>query len=389
MRFSPYYIPVVLGLALTVPAASPASAQIAVSISVPIAPPPLPYYVQPPIPEPGYIWTPGYWAYADEDGYYWVPGTWVEPPSVGLYWTPAWWGFENGFYGFHPGYWGPHVGFYGGIDYGYGYNGYGFFGGRWNGGIFAYNSLVVNFGGRHFDNVYRETIAHNTDNHISFNGGKGGIRTRPNAEQSAAERDTHVQPTGEQMHHFQAAGGNPALRATANHGRPEVAATARPGAFTGRDAIPARAAGPGAAHSEAVTRGPAGGPRAAAEQSGGPAQGAASPRQGASRPEMGAGQPQQTRQETTPATRQGGGVNRAEHVTTPRPEAAPRAPGPVPQQHQMARPAAPQRAAQPPRPTQHAAPPRQAPQGGRAGGAPHGGGGGGAPHGGSGDKDPH
>ena len=50
MRFSPCYIPVILGLALTVPSAMPASAQVAVSISVPIAPPPLPIYVQPPIP---------------------------------------------------------------------------------------------------------------------------------------------------------------------------------------------------------------------------------------------------------------------------------------------------------------------------------------------------
>ncbi len=53
-----------------------------------VAPPELPVYEQPAIPEPGYIWTPGYWAYS-RDGYYWVPGTWVEPPSVGLLWTPA------------------------------------------------------------------------------------------------------------------------------------------------------------------------------------------------------------------------------------------------------------------------------------------------------------
>ena len=29
------------------------------------------------LPGPGYIWTPGYWAYDPADGYYWVPGTWV------------------------------------------------------------------------------------------------------------------------------------------------------------------------------------------------------------------------------------------------------------------------------------------------------------------------
>jgi hypothetical protein len=43
-------------------------------ISITIAPPALPVYVQPPIPEPGYLWTPGYWAYGP-DGYFWVPGT--------------------------------------------------------------------------------------------------------------------------------------------------------------------------------------------------------------------------------------------------------------------------------------------------------------------------
>ncbi len=45
-------------------------------------PPPLPVYEQPPMPAPGYHWTPGYWAWNNSD-YYWVPGVWVEPPRVG------------------------------------------------------------------------------------------------------------------------------------------------------------------------------------------------------------------------------------------------------------------------------------------------------------------
>src|SRR5713226_7503522 len=49
------------------------------------APPPLPDYEQPPCPEDGYMWTPGYWAWGG-GGYYWVPGTWVQPPQVGLLW---------------------------------------------------------------------------------------------------------------------------------------------------------------------------------------------------------------------------------------------------------------------------------------------------------------
>ena len=73
-------------------------------------------YEQPPCPEDGYFWSPGYWAYGD-DGYFWVPGAWVEVPQPGYFWTPGYWGFGDGIYRWHDGYWGPHVGFYGGINY--------------------------------------------------------------------------------------------------------------------------------------------------------------------------------------------------------------------------------------------------------------------------------
>ena len=82
------------------------------------APPPLPDYEQPPCPEDGYMWTPGYWAWGG-GGYYWVPGTWVQPPRVGVLWTPGYWGFVGGVYAFHVGYWGPHIGYYGGVNYGF------------------------------------------------------------------------------------------------------------------------------------------------------------------------------------------------------------------------------------------------------------------------------
>ena len=40
------------------------------SISVSFAPPELPVYEQPLCPGDGYLWTPGYWAYAgDDDGF--------------------------------------------------------------------------------------------------------------------------------------------------------------------------------------------------------------------------------------------------------------------------------------------------------------------------------
>ena len=67
-----------------------ASAAVSIGISVNLAPPPLPVYDQPIAPGPGYIWTPGYWAWDPDFGYYWVPGTWVMPPAIGLLWTPGW-----------------------------------------------------------------------------------------------------------------------------------------------------------------------------------------------------------------------------------------------------------------------------------------------------------
>src|SRR5579863_6463849 len=127
-----------------------------VALSVTVAPPPLPVYAQPVIPGPGYLWTPGYWAWGPE-GYYWVPGTWVLPPAVGLLWTPGYWGWVDGRYFWHGGYWGEHVGYYGGINYGFGYIGVGYFGGFWDHDHFHYNSVANNFGGTHITNVYRQT----------------------------------------------------------------------------------------------------------------------------------------------------------------------------------------------------------------------------------------
>jgi hypothetical protein len=119
---------------LAISAAS--SAQIGIAVSIRIAPPELPVYEQPICPQDGYIWTPGYWAYGDQD-YYWVPGTWVMAPEVGYLWTPGYWGGDGDDYIFHEGYWGTEVGFYGGISYGYGYFGHGYEGGRWDNGHFA------------------------------------------------------------------------------------------------------------------------------------------------------------------------------------------------------------------------------------------------------------
>ena len=209
--------------------ASSASAQIAVGISVRVAPPEIPVYVQPPCPTDGYLWTPGYWSYANDD-YYWVPGVWVTPPSVGLLWTPGYWGFAGGFYGFHAGYWGPHIGFYGGVNYGFGYGGVGFGGGEWRGGHFAYNTAVVNVNTAVIHNTYvnRSVVSAGVGSRASFNGA-GGVTATASASERAAANEPHVQPTSEQMTHEHSASMDKSNFASANHGRPANPAMSRVG----------------------------------------------------------------------------------------------------------------------------------------------------------------
>jgi hypothetical protein len=216
------------------------SAQIGIGISVRIGPPALPVYAQPICPGPGYLWTPGYWAWSDAGGYYWVPGTWVVGP-VGMLWTPGYWGFAGGFYGWHGGYWGPHVGFYGGINYGFGYGGVGFAGGEWRGGAFFYNRAVMNVNVHSVTNVYNRTVIVN-NTHVAFNG-PGGVEARPTAQEESYAREQHTPALATQREHEHAASQNRQLFASENHGRPAIAATARPGDFSGRNVTRANAAG--------------------------------------------------------------------------------------------------------------------------------------------------
>ena len=207
---------------------------IGIGISVHVGPPALPVYTQPPLPAPGYIWTPGYWGYGDA-GYYWIPGVWVRPPRVGVLWTPGYWGFAGGVYGWHAGYWGPHVGFYGGVNYGFGYGGVGFCGGMWHGGVFAYNSAVANFGGVHVTNVYvdRTIVERNTivsANHVSFNGG-AGIQARPTAMGMQAAHEQHFEATANQVQHQNFAAQDRSQLASVNHGRPTTMATSNVNAY--------------------------------------------------------------------------------------------------------------------------------------------------------------
>jgi WXXGXW repeat (2 copies) len=256
----------VLGfLLLSIPAvlALPASAQFGVSISVRIGPPALPVYEQPLCPGPGYFFTPGYWSWDDDGGYYWVPGTWVVAP-VGLLWTPGYWGWNDGVYVWNAGYWGPEIGFYGGINYGFGYGGNGYYGGEWRGGTFFYNTAVTRVNTTTITNVYvNKTVIVNNSSHVAFNGGSGGVTARPTERQIAYARETHTPPIAAQTQQREEASKNRALFASTNHGRPTIAASAKPGEFSGKEVIAARAAGgtyhaPKMSPKEARASGPAG-----------------------------------------------------------------------------------------------------------------------------------
>jgi hypothetical protein len=207
-----------------------------VGVSVSIAPPELPVYDQPICPGDGYIWTPGYWAWDGE--YYWVPGTWVLAPEVGFLWTPGYWGWGGSGYFFNDGYWGPTVGFYGGINYGFGYIGHGYEGGRWQNGHFFYNTAVNHVNGDAIHNVYNTRVDERSVSHVSFNGGNGGINERATPQEEAAAHDRHIPPVAAQTQHVYVARNNPQQHVSANHGAPPTVATSRPNLATHPKELP-------------------------------------------------------------------------------------------------------------------------------------------------------
>ena len=207
-----------------------------------IAPPAIPIYTQPYCPGPGYIWTPGYWAWGDF-GYYWVPGVWVYPPQIGFLWTPGYWGYSGGSYVFNDGYWGPTVGFYGGINYGNGYIGHGYYGGQWSGGVFRYNTAVSRVDTAVIHNTYvnREVVNQNVGSRAGFNG-PGGAKAKPTKQEQAAAKAERVPATSEQRARVDAAKNDPALHAKNNKGKPNAEAVKTFDRNNGRQAAAAGSA---------------------------------------------------------------------------------------------------------------------------------------------------
>lgn len=199
---------------------SPTSSFAQIGISIGIAPPAIPIYTQPYPPGPGYIWTPGYWAY--NSGYYWVPGAWVLPPRIGFLWTPGYWAYNGSNYYFNQGYWGPTVGFYGGINYGWGYTGRGYYGGRWMGNSFQYNRAVTRVNTTVVHDSYVNTnVVRNTRSTASFNG-PGGTTAKATAQEETAAKGEHISPTSAQQSRLEAAKNNPDLHVANNQGKPKA-----------------------------------------------------------------------------------------------------------------------------------------------------------------------
>jgi hypothetical protein len=244
---------VLCAFALTlVVAATPVAAPAQIGITVSFGPPPIPYYEQPPAPQANWIGSPGYWQYDLNDGDYywvpgtWVPGTWVPAPNPGYYWTPGYWAWNGDTYSWNRGYWATSVGYYGGVNYGYGYYGRGYVGGRWNGRHFAYNTAVTRVNRNVVRNVYvNNTVVVHTWNRVSYNGGRGGLAARATAAEMAVQRGRHLAPTPVQIHHQQYAVQNRAAFSRVNQGRPAAAAVARPYSRPQQaQAAPAHAAAP-------------------------------------------------------------------------------------------------------------------------------------------------
>lgn len=212
-----------------VPAVSHAGIFVSIGIG---APPPLPVYVQPELPAPGYIWTPGYWSYDEDGGYYWVPGAWVLAPYPGALWTPGYWAFEDEGYGWHPGYWGLHVGFYGGVNYGCGYFGRGFEGGYWDHDRYFYNRSVTRITNVNVTNVYNQNVINNYNHsRTSFDGGNGGLQARPTTQELAYTRERHIEPLAAQRQNELRAEQDRHQFAAVNHGQPLSLARVQPAVF--------------------------------------------------------------------------------------------------------------------------------------------------------------
>ena len=133
----------------------------------------LPVYDQPPIPGPGYIWTPGYWAWNEIfQEYYWVPGAWAIAPRPGFVMDSWLLGLERRFICLECRLLGDRPSVFTAGLRGFGYTGVGFAGGYWSGGSFYYNRSMTNISNTTvINNVYNQQVVNNHTTNVSYNGG--------------------------------------------------------------------------------------------------------------------------------------------------------------------------------------------------------------------------
>jgi len=77
---------------------------------------------------------------------------------------------------------------------------------------------------------------------VAFNGA-GGVEAHPTPQEEAYGREPHTAALAAQTEHEHAASQNRQMFASENHGRPAIAATARPGEFNGPHVERASSAG--------------------------------------------------------------------------------------------------------------------------------------------------
>ncbi len=174
-------------------------------------PPPLPDYDQPPVPGPDYVWTPGYWAWSDdEDDYYWVPGTWVLPPREGLFGRRAIGPGQAAATSSTPAI------------------------GAMKSATTAVSITAMAMAATAMTAAIGTTAtsfitasSRGPRSYVSFNGGKNGTQTHPTPQQKALSKQPHFAATALQKQNLTAASKDKTFFSKDNHGKPAVAATSK------------------------------------------------------------------------------------------------------------------------------------------------------------------
>ena len=125
------------------------------------------------------------------------------------------------------------MGFYGGLNYGYGYSGWGYQGGRCEQGGFWYNRAASNVRPGTARHVYgnRPAIAARLGR-VSFNGWSAGVSARATGAERQVQAVSNSGPSAPQMAHERDALVVPAQRFSGPREGPLVAATPQPSAFS-------------------------------------------------------------------------------------------------------------------------------------------------------------